>query len=118
MLRQLRRFAISLSGQRRRAIPKLSPDRIASLARDLPEWTSDGEALSRDFTFKNFKKAFAFMTDVAANADKMDHHPEWSNVYNRVSVRLTTHDVGGLTEKDVALARHIDSAARKQNAEK
>jgi 4a-hydroxytetrahydrobiopterin dehydratase len=118
VLRQGRHFAISLSGQRRRAIPKLSPDRIASLTRDLPEWTSDGEALSRKLKFKDFKKAFAFMTDVAAKADEMDHHPEWSNVYSHVSIRLTTHDAGGLTEKDLALARHIDSAAAKQNAEK
>ena len=118
MLRQGRGFALSLSGQRRRTIPKLSPDRIDSLARDLPEWTSDGEALSRKLKFKDFNKAFAFMTDVAAKADEMDHHPEWSNVYNQVAIRLTTHDAGGLTEKDVVLARHIDAVAVKQNAEK
>jgi 4a-hydroxytetrahydrobiopterin dehydratase len=77
----------------------------------LPKWATDGTALSQDLTFPDFRRAFAFMTDVAAKADEMDHHPEWSNVYNRVSIRLTTHDVGGLTEKDVILARHIDAAA-------
>jgi 4a-hydroxytetrahydrobiopterin dehydratase len=89
-----------------------------ALASDMPAWTNDGVALSRELTFKDFRHAFAFMTDVARTADEMDHHPEWSNVYNKVSVRLTTHDAGGLTEKDVTLARHIDVAALKQMVEK
>ena len=75
-------------------------------------------ALSRELIFKDFRHAFAFMTDVARTADEMDHHPEWSNVYNRVSIRLTTHDAAGLTEKDVALAQRVDAAALKQTAEK
>lgn len=99
-------------------ISKLSPDRINALASDLPEWTSDGVALSRELVFKDFRHAFAFMTEVARTADEMDHHPEWSNVYNRVSIRLTTHDAAGLTEKDVTLARNVDAAALKHIGEK
>jgi 4a-hydroxytetrahydrobiopterin dehydratase len=89
-----------------------------ALTSDMPAWTNDGVALSRELTFRDFRHAFAFMTDVARTADEMDHHPEWSNVYNKVSIRLTTHDAGGLTEKDVTLARHIDAAALKQMTEK
>lgn len=118
VLRHPARVALSLSHHRRRTIPKLTPDRIASLADDLPEWTNDGEALSRRLVFKDFKQAFAFMTEVAAKADEMDHHPEWSNIYNQVSIRLTTHDVRGLTEKDITLARHIDAAAIRRGVEK
>lgn len=104
-------FPYPFHDQRRRAIPKLSPDQISGLTTDLPEWTSDGTALSRDLSFKDFRRAFAFMTDVAGKADEMDHHPEWSNVYNKVAIHLTTHDAGGLTEKDVELAHFIDAAA-------
>lgn len=90
----------------------LDADQLAALPHDLPQWRcEDGEALSRDLVFADFKAAFAFMTEVAAVADRMDHHPEWSNVYNRVSIRLTTHDSRGLTLRDVALAHSIDSAA-------
>jgi 4a-hydroxytetrahydrobiopterin dehydratase len=80
----------------------------------LTGWTlsDDGKSISREVKFRTFTEAFAFMTRVALNAEKMDHHPEWSNVYNRVSIRLTTHDAGGLTQKDVALARIVDGAAR------
>lgn len=90
----------------------LDHDQLAALDHDLPRWRRDGEvALLRDLSFADFKAAFAFMTDVAAVADRMDHHPEWSNVYNRVSIRLTTHDAKGLTSRDVALAQAIDTAA-------
>lgn len=65
-------------------------------------------AVTREFAFKNFAEAFAFMTEIALVAEKSNHHPEWSNVYNRVVITLTTHDAGGLTEKDVVLARQID----------
>ena len=79
----------------------------------LSGWTlsDDGKAISRDVKCRDFTEAFAFMTRVALHAEKMDHHPEWSNVYNRVSIRLSTHDVGGLTDKDIALARKVDAAA-------
>ena len=73
-------------------------------------WTYDtsADAIVRDFKFKDFSKAFAFMTRVALLAQAADHHPEWSNVYNKVSIKLTTHDAGGLSDKDVALAEAID----------
>ena len=95
---------------------KLSADMAAQSLADLDGWTltPDAGAMTRDFRFRDFKAAFAFMSEVAAEAERMDHHPEWSNVYNRVSVRLTTHDAGGLTGRDVRLARFIDAAARKQ----
>ncbi|MBK9761168.1 MAG: 4a-hydroxytetrahydrobiopterin dehydratase [Flavobacteriales bacterium] len=72
-------------------------------------WTEEKNQLCRDFQFKNFSEAFAFMVRVAFIAEKMDHHPEWSNVYNRVSIRLSTHDAGNVvTEKDRKLAGAID----------
>jgi 4a-hydroxytetrahydrobiopterin dehydratase len=84
----------------------------AALA-ELPGWQAvEGrEAIARSFRFKDFAEAFAFMTRVALAAEKLDHHPEWSNVYNRVEVVLTTHDAGGVTGFDVALARVMDGAA-------
>ena len=68
------------------------------------------DAMEKSYRFKNFNEAFAFMTRVALMAEKMDHHPEWFNVYNRVDVTLTTHDAGGLSEKDVKLARFMEKA--------
>ena len=82
----------------------------AALAR-LPAWRKvEGgrDAIQRAYRFKDFNQAFAFMTRVALYAEKMDHHPEWSNVYNRVHVELTTHDAGGLSLRDVAMARAVD----------
>ena len=75
----------------------------------LKGWTdADGrDAIAKTFTFADFREAFAWMTSVALAAEKMDHHPEWSNVYNRVSITLTTHDAGGVSERDVKLARSI-----------
>lgn len=67
------------------------------------------DAIAKEFKFKDFNAAFGFMTRVALYADKADHHPEWSNVYNKVEVTLSTHDAGGVTEKDVALAKFMDS---------
>ena len=81
---------------------------------DTPDgWTlsDDGKALERSFRFKDFSEAFAFLTRVAMHAEKQDHHPEFTNVWNRVDFRLTTHDAGGVTEKDVALARAIEKMA-------
>jgi 4a-hydroxytetrahydrobiopterin dehydratase len=69
------------------------------------------DAIVKSFRFKDFVQAFGFMTQVALVAERMDHHPEWSNVYNRVDVLLATHDAGGVTERDVALARAMDKAA-------
>ena len=69
------------------------------------------DAIQKSFRFADFNEAWGFMTRVAMAAEKADHHPEWSNVYNRVEIVLSTHDAGGLSEKDVALAKVIDSVA-------
>ncbi|MGZ8346457.1 MAG: 4a-hydroxytetrahydrobiopterin dehydratase [Allosphingosinicella sp.] len=76
-------------------------------------WTFDAarDAIAKSFHFADFGEAFAFMTRVALEAEKADHHPEWSNVWNKVEILLTTHSDGGLTAKDVALARRIDEIA-------
>ena len=86
--------------------------RKAALAR-LSGWSeaSGGDAIAKTFTFKNFNEAFGFMTRAALVAEKMDHHPDWSNVYKTVKVTLSTHDAGGLTELDVKLAEAMDKIA-------
>ena len=91
----------------------------AALA-DLPDWNAadgDRDAISRTFRFADFNAAFGFMTRVALKADQMDHHPEWSNVYNRVEVLLTTPDADGVTDRDRQLARVRDEAARSLGVE-
>jgi 4a-hydroxytetrahydrobiopterin dehydratase len=84
-------------------------ERSAAL-RELKDWTqSDGrDAIQRSFKFKNFSEAWGFMNRVALLAETQDHHPEWSNVYDRVEILLSTHDCGGLSERDVKLAQSID----------
>lgn len=82
----------------------------ASLA-DTPGWQIADEKLHREFLFTDFEAAFRFMTEVAAVAEELDHHPEWTNVYNRVRVDLTTHDAGGLTSLDFELARAMNRFA-------
>jgi 4a-hydroxytetrahydrobiopterin dehydratase len=94
-------------------IEKLSPPgRIQALA-SLKGWQEvpGRDAIRKEFKFKDFSQAFAFMTRVALKAEQMDHHPEWFNVYNRVEVTLATHDAGGVTERDVKLAAFMDSIA-------
>lgn len=94
-------------------VPRLSDaERDAALAR-LTQWRlrDDGLAIERTFKFADFSAAFAFMTRVALAAEKADHHPEWSNAWNRVGIALTTHDAGGLSARDVALAETIDGYA-------
>lgn len=83
--------------------------RAAALA-ELRDWAEvDGrDAITRSFTFRSFNEAFGFMSRVALRAEKANHHPEWFNVYNRVDVTLSTHDAGGLSDKDIALARFMD----------
>jgi 4a-hydroxytetrahydrobiopterin dehydratase len=85
-------------------------ERTAALTK-LSAWTHEPErdAITRRFKFANFSEAFAFMTQVALLAEKADHHPEWSNVYNRVDVLLTTHDADGLSQRDVDMAGAIDA---------
>ncbi len=92
-------------------IPALDADQRAQLAARLPHWTLDPQrdAIRRNFLFSDFTRAFGFMTQVALLAEKADHHPEWSNVYNRVDILLTTHDAGGLSVRDLALAEAIDA---------
>lgn len=91
-------------------VEKLSGDRRKAALANLRDWHAvDGrDAIARSFKFGDFTEAFAFMTRVALAAEKMDHHPEWSNVYNRVEITLSTHDAGGLSENDIALATIID----------
>lgn len=93
---------------------KLSPSEQAALAVELPDWVrvEGRDALSRSFRFADFSQAFAFMTRVALLAERMDHHPEWFNVYNRLEVTLSTHDVGGLSELDVRMAKALDGYYR------
>ncbi|MBU6165252.1 MAG: 4a-hydroxytetrahydrobiopterin dehydratase [Alphaproteobacteria bacterium] len=81
----------------------------AALASQLPDWALEGEHLKRSVRFADFSRAFAFMTRVALLAEAQDHHPEWFNVYNRVDIALTTHDAGGLSARDVRLAKAIDA---------
>ena len=78
---------------------------------ELPGWHFDAErgGIARSFAFRDFSHAFAFMTRVALAAEQADHHPEWSNVWNKVDIFLTTHSAGGFSAKDVALAKRIDS---------
>ncbi len=94
--------------------PSLLPaETVASRLAELPGWRLEAGALRRDFVFADFAEAFAFMTRVALAAEKMDHHPDWSNVWNRVSVSLSTHDAGGVTELDVRLAGLMDRMMKK-----
>lgn len=92
-------------------VPQLTEAERAEALAGLPDWTlrADGLAIERAFKFRDFSQAFAFMARVALLAEKHDHHPEWSNVYNRVAITLTTHDAGGLSQRDVKLARAIDT---------
>ena len=87
-------------------------ERVAALA-ELSDWTEvEGrDAISKSFKFDSFTRAFGFMTMAAIEAQKADHHPEWFNVYNRVDVTLATHDAGGVTEKDIKLAKKMDQLA-------
>lgn len=80
----------------------------------VPDWqlASSGQEISREFTFKNFKSAFAFMTLSADFAEELNHHPDWTNCWNKVGVRLSTHDLKGLTDLDITMARAMDQFAR------
>jgi 4a-hydroxytetrahydrobiopterin dehydratase len=92
---------------------KLDETARKGLAQRLPQWrmTDGRDAIQRTFKFKDFSEAFGFMTRAALVAEKMDHHPEWTNVWNRVEVVLSTHDAGGLTERDLKLAEAMDRLA-------
>jgi 4a-hydroxytetrahydrobiopterin dehydratase len=92
----------------------LSEEAREAALRNLPEWRydEDGKAIRRDFRFADFGEAFAFMTRCAIAAEKADHHPDWSNSWNKVAVALSTHSAGGVTAKDIALAEAMDGFAR------
>jgi 4a-hydroxytetrahydrobiopterin dehydratase len=89
---------------------------IAARLQDLDGWQLQGNAIAKEFRFKDFKIAFAFMAGVAAEAERLQHHPDWSNSYNKVAVVLTTHSAGGLSPKDFSLAMAMDELARKTEA--
>jgi len=93
-------------------IAKLTAHDIASRLTLLPGWTLVGDKLHRELEFADFVTAFGFMTRVALVAERMNHHPEWSNVYNKVIVELTTHDAGGISDRDFELAQAIETARR------
>ncbi|MFQ5982291.1 MAG: 4a-hydroxytetrahydrobiopterin dehydratase [Woeseiaceae bacterium] len=91
---------------------KLTEAEIEDALTQLEGWTLEGGKLKRDFKFASFVEAFAFMTGAAIEAEKMNHHPEWFNVYNRVNVELVTHDAGGITHLDIELANKMNSLAK------
>jgi len=90
-----------------------SPQTLVSGIADLGGWGCDGEALTRTFRFADFVQAFQFMAAAALRAEAMNHHPEWSNVYNQVAIDLVTHDAGGITAEDLRLAGQFEEIARK-----
>lgn len=83
------------------------------VARSLDGWTGGDDFITKVFRFDDFAAAFGFMAEVAVAAEAMNHHPEWFNVYNRVDVTLTTHDAGGVTQKDIDLAEKMERAAKR-----
>jgi len=90
---------------------KLSPEKISEELKKLPGWSVKDEKLHRDFEFESFNQAFGFMTRASMEIEKMNHHPEWFNVYNKLTVDLMTHDAGGITENDMQLAKILNSLA-------
>lgn len=94
---------------------KLDQDSIKRKLAERPAWNlgTDGSSIARSFEFRNFSEAFGFMTRVALAAEKLDHHPDWHNVYKRVDITLSTHDAGGLTVRDFELAAKIDIYAER-----
>jgi 4a-hydroxytetrahydrobiopterin dehydratase len=92
----------------------LEEQEIRAALQDLPDWKIEGGKLTAHFEFKDFRAAFAFMKRAAAEAEKMNHHPEWTNIYNTVDIRLSTHDAGDtITDLDVQLARVLSVTARR-----
>lgn len=90
---------------------RLSQADIEEELRNLPGWKVVNEKLHKEFQFESFNHAFGFMTRAAMEIEKMNHHPEWFNVYNRITIELTTHDAGGITKNDVNLAKILNSLA-------
>ncbi|MBB4123027.1 4a-hydroxytetrahydrobiopterin dehydratase [Martelella radicis] len=92
---------------------RLEPEALRTAMQSCGNWaiSEDDTAISRDFKFTDFREAFAFMSECALAAERLDHHPEWSNVYNRVGVSLTTHSSGGISARDIEMASIMDRAA-------
>lgn len=88
---------------------RLSDGDISAALHELDGWRREGEALRKQFEFANFRAAFGFMAQVALIAETLDHHPDWSNVYNKVDIAITTHDRGGLTGLDIEFARRVNA---------
>jgi len=95
------------------AAQKLSLDALQTALKELPGWSIQNEKLHRDYRFPDFAHAFGFMAIAAVEIEKRNHHPEWLNVYNRVTVDLTTHDSNGITQKDLDLARLLEGISAK-----
>lgn len=91
-------------------VEKLSAEALATALSALKGWSimPGRDAIQKSFRFGDFNEAFGFMSRIAMRAEKMDHHPEWSNIYNRVEITLATHDVDGVSERDIELAKFID----------
>ena len=90
---------------------QLSPEEVSTQLGSLPGWQVFDNAIGKDFTFADFSEAFAFLTRIALLSEKMNHHADWSGVYNKVTIRLSTHDAGGVTEKDFRMAAEIERYA-------
>jgi 4a-hydroxytetrahydrobiopterin dehydratase len=95
------------------AAQKLTAEALKTALQDLPSWSIQHEKLHREYRFPDFAHAFGFMAAAAIEIDKRDHHPEWLNVYNRVTIDLTTHDSKGITQKDVDLAHLLEKLSAK-----
>ncbi len=100
---------LSFKGDYEMAITKLTDAEINAQLEELSGWTVENEKLHKEFQFNSFVEAFGFMASVALSAESMNHHPEWFNVYNRVTVDLATHDAGGISALDFELAKKIDA---------
>lgn len=87
----------------------LAEPQLAQAVADIPRWEFKGDRLCRSFEFDSFTQAFGFMTQVALIAERLFHHPEWSNVYNRVDIEVTNHDAGGVTELDIEFCRRVSA---------
>ena len=88
---------------------KLNPTQIENQLKNLDGWTFENGSICKSFVFKDFKKAFSVMTHIAFEAEQQNHHPNWENVYNHLTIKLNTHDVGGITQYDFDLAQSIES---------
>jgi 4a-hydroxytetrahydrobiopterin dehydratase len=97
------------------SIQKMTPEQIEAELNNLPGWELKNEKLHRELKFKNFVQAFGFMTQAAILAEQMDHHPEWFNVYSRVTIDLTTHEASGISQRDFELAQKMDKVLAGMN---